>query len=89
VSALLGSLIAFVGGVRISLFARPRNLVAGGTALLLGSWFAPAVMHLLPGLQDFVWTKTSLLLLFLLRILGIILSTTGAMRLLSASTALE
>jgi hypothetical protein len=82
--ALLGSLIAFVGGVRISLFGRPWTLVAGGCALLLGSWFAPAVMHVLPGLRNFVWTKTSLLVLFLLRILGIILSTTGALRLLTA-----
>jgi len=89
VPALLGSLIAFVGGVRISLFARPWNLIAGGSALLLVSWFAPAVLQLLPGLQDFAWTSTSLLVLFLLRILGIIFSTTGALRLLRASRALE
>lgn len=80
--ALLGSLLAFVGGIRISLFAHPRNLVMGGCALLAASWFAPVAMAAFPPSRDFVWTKTTLLVLFFVRILGIILSTTGALRLL-------
>jgi hypothetical protein len=34
----LGGLLAFIGGIRINLFAHHWNLVAGGCALLL-SWF--------------------------------------------------
>jgi hypothetical protein len=80
--ALLGSLFAFVGGVRISRFARPWNLVLGGCALLATSWFAPNAMAALPGSRDFAWTKTRMLMLFFLRILGLIFSTTGTLRLL-------
>jgi hypothetical protein len=34
----LGGLLAFIGGIRINLFAHPWNFGAGGRALLL-SWF--------------------------------------------------
>jgi hypothetical protein len=87
--ALLGSLFAFVGGIRISLFARPWNLVLGGTALLWASWFAPDAMVALPMPSDFVSTKTRMLVLFFLRILGLIFSTMGALRLLHGKKAPE
>lgn len=87
--ALLGSLFAFVGGIRISLFARPWNLVLGGTALLSASWFAPDPMVALPVPSDFVWIKTRMLVLFFLRILGLTFSTMGALRLLRGKKAPE
>jgi hypothetical protein len=80
--ALLGSLFAFVGGIRMNRFASPWNLVLGGCALLAASWFAPEVMVALPVSRDFARTRTSLLVLFFLRILGLIFSTSGALRLL-------
>jgi len=81
-AALVGGLMVFVGGVRVSLFVRPWNLVFGGTFLLLASWFTPLVVTTIPTLNDFSWNRPTLLVLILLRILGLILSTTGALRLL-------
>jgi len=80
--ALVGGLLIFVGGIRVSLFARPWNLVVGGTLLLLASWFAPLLVSAIPALKEFSWNRPTLLVLILLRILGLILSTTGALRLL-------
>ena len=82
VPALVGGLLIFIGGIRVSLFARPWNLVIAGTLLLLASWFAPLDFSAVPALKDFSWNRPAVLVLFLLRILGIILSTTGAIRLL-------
>jgi hypothetical protein len=79
---LLGGLLTFVAGIRVSLFARPWNLVLGGVALVLTSWFAPAVVSAIPQLRDLAWTGSTLLALLLFRILGLIFSTTGALRLL-------
>jgi hypothetical protein len=79
---LLGGLLTFVAGIRVSLFARPWSLVIGGTFLLLTSWFAPILASAVPVLKDFAWTGSTLLALLLLRILGLIFSTTGALRLL-------
>jgi hypothetical protein len=80
--AIVGGLLAFVGGIRVSLFARPWILIIGGTLLLFTSWFAPAVVSGIPALQNFSWTGPALLILILLRILGLIFSTTGVLRLL-------
>lgn len=79
--ALVGGLLIFVGAVRVSLFARPWNLVIAGAVLLLASWFAPFVVSAIPALKDFLWNRPTLLVLILFRILGLILSTTGALRL--------
>jgi len=80
--AIVGGLLTFVGGIRVSLFARPWILIIGGTFLLFTSWFAPALVSGIPALPNFSWTGPALLILILLRILGLIFSATGVLRLL-------
>lgn len=87
--ALLGAILSFVGAIRLSLFVRAWPLVIGGSALLLASWLIPDGMETLKLLPGFAWTRPALLALYMLRILAIIFSTTGALRLLAVRGDLE
>jgi hypothetical protein len=77
---LFGGVFTLIGRVRISLFALPANRIVEGYALLLVSWFSPSVMRTLPETKNSRWTTSSLLALFLPRVLGLIFSTAGAWR---------
>lgn len=87
IPTLLGGLLTFIAGIRVTLFARPWNLVFGGVILVLASWFAPAAISAIPQLKGLTWTGPTLLALLLFRILGLIFSTTGALRLLRKQPA--
>ena len=82
IPTLLGCVFIRVVGVRISLFAQPWGLVIVGCVLFWGAWLIPIALLALPALKGFAWTRTDLLTLLVFRILGLIFSTTGALRLL-------
>jgi hypothetical protein len=82
VPTLLGCVFILASGIRISLFARPWQLVIVGCALLWGAWLAPVVLSAIPTLKGFVWTRADRLTILAIGTLGLIFSTSGALRLL-------
>ena len=79
-----GGLLLFVSVVRLSLLMRPRNMLVLGMALVFGAVLVPvAVSTYLPAAWDSSWTGAVLEPLFIARILGLILLSTGILRGLS------
>lgn len=89
VPGLAGALLAFVGGVRMSLVLRPRNLLVWSCVLLAASASGPVVTAALPSLPSVSSTKTCLLPFIIFRILAIIFGTTALFRWKVAGTNCE
>jgi hypothetical protein len=80
VSAIAGALLAFLGGVRMSLILRPRNLLVWSCVFLAASASGPLVTAALPSLQSVSSTRTCLLPFLIFRILAFIFGTTALFR---------
>lgn len=80
---IVGGLLTFVGGIRLSLLMRPWMIFLG-LALVCAAVLGPAVASTyVPAVREFHWTGAILVPLFIARTLGIVFSTTGTLRLLS------
>ena len=79
-----GTMLAWVGGVRISLVMRPFNAVLLGLAFVVAALVGPlAAAQVFPQFKHFTWTGEYVLPIFALRITGFILLSTGLVRFLS------
>jgi hypothetical protein len=82
VPATAGALLTFWGAIRISVVARPLPLAAVGFILDIAANAVPfAAAHLITGVATYHWPLTSLLPLFILRIVGLMLFSTAVLRL--------
>jgi hypothetical protein len=81
---IVGGLLSFVGGVRLSLLIRPWNMLLLGAVLLCAAMLGPAAISAhVPAMKDFSWTGPVLVPLFVGRILGFIFVSTSILRRLS------
>jgi hypothetical protein len=82
VPTAVGALLTFWGAIRISVVARPLPLAAVGFILDIAANAVPfAAAHLITGVTTYHWTLTSLLPLFILRIVGLMFFSTAVVRL--------
>ncbi len=78
---IVGGLLTFVGGVRLSLLLRPWKLLVVGVALICAAVLGPAAISLhIPAMKDFPWAGPVLVPLFIGRILGFIFFATALLR---------
>ena len=79
---LVGGLLTLMAAMRIAVFARAWILVVVGVALYVAAWLTPSATLLISTMKEFTWSTSELLVLGIFRILGLFLSTSGALRLL-------
>src|ERR1700734_2143568 len=83
VPSIIGSLMTFVGSIRMSLTVRPLRLAALGFVLVVAAGALPlAVSQVVPEMNTYKWTLPSVLPVFVLRIVGLIFFSTAVLRLL-------
>jgi hypothetical protein len=83
VPSIVGSLMTFVGSIRMSLTVRPLRLAALGFVLVVVASALPlAVAQVVPEMNTYKWTLPSVLPVFVLRIVGLIFFSTAVLRLL-------
>jgi hypothetical protein len=78
---IIGGLLTFVGGVRLSLLLRPWKVLLLGVALICATVLGPAAISAhISAMKDFGWAGPVLVPLFIGRILGIIFFATALLR---------
>jgi len=81
---MVGTILAWVGGVRMSLVMRPLNAILLGLACVVTTLLGPLVaVQVFPALKNLTWSGAYLAPIFALRIIGFVLISTGLLRSLS------
>lgn len=81
-----GTILTWVGGVRVSLLVRPVYAILLGLCFIVIAALGPvAVAQFVPGFRNFNWTVEYTLPIYALQIAGFILMSTGLLRFLSSN----